>query len=509
MKKFLKLLIMAGLTSLFVLTACGAGENPVQVAAPEVIANRETILSDGTDDLSNLRIPYVGEAHATHRIVNALALPGEKWLVGSIQIGADQGDFAERYSPYTLTIFYEPPQGSVIAGTRDSLEMPEDVFISNSDLLFELIENLQAVTFSVRLNHPEAGEADSGFFYYRWSRSRSGEYSIDINGSESGYFMINIEQMRDVNLGFSVLHEVNYNDAFEEIRGFRFDGEGDRLVIWANQPMYNLSLIAIGHDFLEDKFQFFVTDTVFTVDKLDPASAEAFVIDSYYGMGTMPWSGITFEDEFGRRRYFALMQSGYDGRFHLNEFEPALIPESITVAEAWQEAYAVLLRKYAELLPLPNEGYTPRSFILTDIDKDGVPELIITYIAAGIWGESMYSFIDGEVVQLEFLDNFFAYFEVYARPDHHRGIITRAYGNIDIMQIDGESIFVEVNLQSPFFAEDSRWYLDGTEVTQDEHNNMLNSILAGGWENLEQLWPYEITEANIQSVIFRNYSQRH
>lgn len=390
MKKSLKYLIIVGLISLLILTACRTSETPVQVIIPEVIVGGETILSDvDTDDLSYLRTPDA--AYATY------------------------DDETEQES-----------------------------------------------------------------------------------------FMIHIDLMRNVDLEFNTLYEVNYNNVFEEIRNFRFDGEGVELIIWANQPIYNLSLIAIGNDFVDDELRFFATDTIFTVDKLDSASATAFVINSYYGIGTMPWSGITFEDEDGIRKYFAIRQSGYDGRFFLSEFEPVIPIESVIIIEAWQEAYAVLLREYAELLPLPNEGYTQRSFILTDINKDGVPELIITYIAAGIWGENIYTFMDGEVVQLEFWDNFFAYFGVYARPGYNKGIITRAYGNIDLMQIDGSGILVEVSLQSPFFAEDSRWYIGGIEVTEDEHNNMLDAILINGWESVEQLWPYEITEANIQSVIFRN-----
>jgi hypothetical protein len=80
--------------------------------------------------------------------------------------------------------------------------------------------------------------------------------------------------------------------------------------------------VAIGHDVVDDNIAFFVTDTVFTIDRLDSYAAEALVIDSYYGIGTLPWSGISFEDGTGARRHFTLQQSGYDGRFHLHEFEP-------------------------------------------------------------------------------------------------------------------------------------------------------------------------------------------
>jgi len=133
--------------------------------------------------------------------------------------------------------------------------------------------------------------------------------------------LIQIDQMSNVNLDFNFLYEVNYNDAFEEIRSFRFEGTGERLVIWADQPIYNLSLIAVGNDVVNDVFGFFPEEAVATIERLDPIT-QAFVIDSYYGMGTLPLSGISFEDEMGTKRYFTFQQSMFDDRFHLNEFEP-------------------------------------------------------------------------------------------------------------------------------------------------------------------------------------------
>ena len=115
---------------------------------------------------------------------------------------------------------------------------------------------------------------------------------------------------------------MNYNDAFEEVRGFRFDGDGERLMIWANQPIFNVSLIALGHDAVDDEWRFFATEAVFHVDTLD--STEALVIDSYYDVGTLPLSGLSFEDASGTRRYFFLQQSGYDGSFFLQEFAPSM-----------------------------------------------------------------------------------------------------------------------------------------------------------------------------------------
>jgi len=160
------------------------------------------------------------------------------------------------------------------------------------------------------------------------------EYAPD-EDDENGYtielLFTYIAPLEDARLDTAQLyiHEVNYNDAFTPLRDFRFDDDGVDLLFWVNQPIFNLSLIAIEHD---DHNRFFVTDSVFKLDKLDASHMEALVIRSYYGMGTLPWSGITFENEDGYSLYFTLMQSGFDGLFHLNAFEPAVFEPTQTQA---------------------------------------------------------------------------------------------------------------------------------------------------------------------------------
>jgi len=104
-------------------------------------------------------IPYVGVAHATQRIVSTMPLPRDDMSLRSIQIGADHGGFG--YGANTLTIHYN------LDG--DSLEdAPGAEFGQISSQLFSLIENLQAVTFSV----VDSEETDTDNYIYRWSISR-------------------------------------------------------------------------------------------------------------------------------------------------------------------------------------------------------------------------------------------------------------------------------------------------------------------------------------------------
>jgi len=90
--------------------------------------------------------------------------------------------------------------------------------------------------------------------------------------------------------------------------------------------------------------------------------------------------------------------------------EPAAAPEPIPeptpspLPITWQEAYAALLLEYLEK-PSPTYWYeydiVQRYFILYDIDKDGVPELLIFFLAAGFNSESIYTYRDGEVSSIE------------------------------------------------------------------------------------------------------------
>ena len=137
-------------------------------AAPPLIAIEGTrfVFTPGGGDISAgldggiESIPHVGAAHETQRIVNAMPLPRSDMALRSIQIGADHGGFG--YGAYTLTIHYGLHGGSFE-------DAPGAAFQRISVRLFALIENLQAITFSVVDNE----ETDIDNYIYRWSISRT------------------------------------------------------------------------------------------------------------------------------------------------------------------------------------------------------------------------------------------------------------------------------------------------------------------------------------------------
>ena len=161
MKKYLKMMGLLGIISFFNLVGCAT--------IPDTTIENTSLTSSITDE--NLipentpkPIPYVGAAPETRRIVDFLPLPNNDWLLHSIQIGADHGNFG--YNERTLTVFYEIPD-TMTDFYKEHVPVVE--FETNAETLFTLIENLQAITFFVNTDT----KTDSDNFLYHWSVSRA------------------------------------------------------------------------------------------------------------------------------------------------------------------------------------------------------------------------------------------------------------------------------------------------------------------------------------------------
>jgi len=113
---------------------------------------------------------------------------------------------------------------------------------------------------------------------------------------------------------FTHIHEADYY----LVRG---STNGLTLVIWADVPLAELAILDFSNDSTEDAILFIPIGTYGQIDVLQPG--ESFIIINYIGVGTLPWSGITFVDEDGVTRYFWMQenQSDYGDRFFLNEFK--------------------------------------------------------------------------------------------------------------------------------------------------------------------------------------------
>ena len=110
---------------------------------------------------------------------------------------------------------------------------------------------------------------------------------------------------------FDYIHEFDYMLVREARQTGGEDIIGDRLVIWTNTPLRNFALISIANDVINEEIIFIPMDTFDLVNELSPGMA--FVINSFIGVGTLPWSGIAFQGEDDDlKRFFLLVQDQSD-----------------------------------------------------------------------------------------------------------------------------------------------------------------------------------------------------
>jgi len=105
---------------------------------------------------------------------------------------------------------------------------------------------------------------------------------------------------------FDYLHQVDYTLLREARAGEAVEHfNGDRLVIWSDAPLYDIALISIESDFINDELVFIPIGTFGHAPELLPG--HAFVINSYVGLGTLPASGIRLVAQSGERHYFWML----------------------------------------------------------------------------------------------------------------------------------------------------------------------------------------------------------
>ena len=106
---------------------------------------------------------------------------------------------------------------------------------------------------------------------------------------------------------FSYLHEYEYH---RQVPESPFDG--DRLIIWADEPVSDFKVWEI---MLMDTYEgigfYSVRSELFALGDLP--TGQALIINSFFGLGSFPASGISFVDANGDVRQYAIVQSQMDG----------------------------------------------------------------------------------------------------------------------------------------------------------------------------------------------------
>jgi len=116
----------------------------------------------------------------------------------------------------------------------------------------------------------------------------------------------------DLLASIAVKHELDYTDVRIARDGSVGDDDpiGDTLIIRTNVPLREFAVVLIGNDTIEEELVFIPIETFGAVELFTPEAA--FVIRSYLGLGSIPWSGITFIDSGGQRHYYAIAQNQSD-----------------------------------------------------------------------------------------------------------------------------------------------------------------------------------------------------
>jgi len=97
-------------------------------------------------------------------------------------------------------------------------------------------------------------------------------------------------------------------------------GEGINLVIWANQALFDFSVIALGSDFLEGRDEWGFMPLYGFGSRSVLLSGEAFVIENYMGLGTLPHRAISFTDADGIHTRVFFFQENHAYPEHGNQW---------------------------------------------------------------------------------------------------------------------------------------------------------------------------------------------
>jgi len=92
-----------------------------------------------------------------------------------------------------------------------------------------------------------------------------------------------------------------------------YNSTGDMLIIRTNVTLYEFAVVDLLVDpdaFDEEGVVFIPRDSFGMIETFTPE--EAYVIEHYMGVGTFPWSGITFLDAGGQRHYYTIIQNQSD-----------------------------------------------------------------------------------------------------------------------------------------------------------------------------------------------------
>lgn len=111
-----------------------------------------------------------------------------------------------------------------------------------------------------------------------------------------------------------LVHELDYLTLFAGDQAGDFDWipQDSGLLIWANQPLYNLQIVVLDiEEYESDSWTLFISDILYEIDVL-PYGTHLWLNRFMVTGGVMPREGISFEDASGQRHDLAIADSRVD-----------------------------------------------------------------------------------------------------------------------------------------------------------------------------------------------------
>jgi len=175
--------------------------------------------------------------------------------------------------------------------------------------------------------------------------------------------------------------------------------------------------------------------------------------------------------------------------------------EETTQAISWQEAYSDKLLYYARL-PITTTDATEAEwrFLVYDIDQDGVPELfLMVYYDGYISHRGVYGVVDGDVQRLKSALTGDFDIGLLMPPGSAAGIIRVQFAG-HIARYD--KLLLSENALVPVVSADFLTMADSFRINTHTVTEEEFVYVFGCRDNKEWLVLHEITEANIQDIIF-------
>jgi len=184
--------------------------------------------------------------------------------------------------------------------------------------------------------------------------------------------------------------------------------------------------------------------------------------------------------------------------------------QAVQASDLWRQAYTTLLRDYSSRgfsAAWSADGRTAGEFILYDIDKDGIPELIVADSFHFTNYLAVYTFREGRMQQLADVD-FDYYSPIVLSPSGNRpGIITivgmHGVRVTSLWLISGNGLVRSTSVEhnEDFIdARGDRWFVDGREVSRAEYDRTVNSVF-GDLDRLLTILIWDISESSIRMTI--------